>query len=832
MYRIEIQPLFHGLVAVFLALTVTALTSAVAQTPPATAPPRPAPAARPPLPRPGPGDVIIACLQQMHGTLTAVPDHVVSGSPVTLTWSAPIPRDCTDVRLMLHNTRLHQNQPVGESGSIVVNPVIATQYTLAATRPPDPPVTFAPADIVVTFPHVVHIRGNDQEWKLLLREAVSPENPNANQIVRLAPDVDMDLTGFGQIVMKSGVTLTGDQDPQGPIANPGVAVIARPAPTAPRIDLAGDVPSRAGLMLGPRLYTRDHLQYGQIHLECDANGANGDNVLITGFRLIGPDYGVVGSDVQSTGIYVEACRSVEIARMEVAGWADQGIFIGAHTDPAHNGMPDPMNQSRLEDPTPANGFDSHAPWIHDNYIHNNQNDELGYGVNVGGTYARIEHNVFDFNRHGITSGSSDHTGYVAIENLILRGGGVEAITLTPLTKHAQQIDVHGSEWHLGAHNTGQAGREFEIGRNAVQYHATYAVKIRGTPIAPSRIIGNVFPHSEEEGHHSPTADDAINLVSRDNIELRGNQTGFDSFGQYGVCDFDGDGRDDLFLPTRTGWWYASGARMHWVFLRAASEDMDHLGLGYFDGDRRCDVVAQNGQHLMISSGGRGPWETLPGAYPMPFDQLRFIDFDRDGTTDIFWRMPNGRWQVTAPLQQAWRPLQSSSYGISQLRFANLAPDPDNPRDHRTDRTLDVLGLSNGRIYYSRDAVDHWQPLHGLEYGPCDRILVGDVDGNGQDDIIRFTPDPPASKCQYAYGSWQISWSGTTDWATVATMAAPPPGPNPQHGAPLRPPPFAPLFVGRFDSHAGADLLYIDQGRMGQLYSHATNHVVPQNLYAY
>jgi len=41
-----------------------------------------------------------------------------------------------------------------------------------------------------------------------------------------------------------------------------------------------------------------------------------------------------------------------------------------------------------------------------------------------------------------------------------------------------------------------------------------------------------------------------------------------------------------------------------------------------------------------------------------------------------------------------------------------------------------------------------------------------------------------------------------------------------------------LFVGRFDSHAGADLLYIDQGRMGQLYSHATNHVVPQNLYAY
>ena len=60
----------------------------------------------------------------------------------------------------------------------------------------------------------------------------------------------------------------------------------------------------------------------------------------------------------------------------------------------------------------------------------------------------------------------------------------------------------------------------------------------------------------------------------------------DTYGQYGVCDFDGDGKDDLFLPTGANWWYSSAGKMHWTFLAPHTERLNQVGIGDLTGDGR------------------------------------------------------------------------------------------------------------------------------------------------------------------------------------------------------------------------------------------------------
>ena len=78
-------------------------------------------------------------------------------------------------------------------------------------------------------------------------------------------------------------------------------------------------------------------------------------------------------------------------------------------------------------------------------------------------------------------------------------------------------------------------------------------------------------------------------------------------GEYGVCDFDGDGRDDLFLATGVSWWYLSSAKMHWTFLNAHPERLQEVKLGDFNGDHRCDVFTVHGDSWDVSSGGTDIW---------------------------------------------------------------------------------------------------------------------------------------------------------------------------------------------------------------------------------
>jgi hypothetical protein len=395
---------------------------------------------------------------------------------------------------------------------------------------------------------------------------------------------------------------------------------------------------------------------------------------------------------------------------------------------------------------------------------------------------------------------------------VLKGGGVHGKWYNPNT---HQFDVHGTDsCGIGHKNCGTAGERFWFRYNAFQYVRDNAIKIRGEPKVQIDIDVNVFAHDDLEG--GDVGNGAINLNdgrARIRIGASGaNTTDLDTFGQYGVCDFDGDGKDDLFLPTGVSWWYASAARMHWVFLNAAAERLHQVAFGYFDGDRRCDVFAVHGNQFVISSGGSEQWKSL-GAYGVPFDQLAFGNFTAEAAgapriTEIFRRAPNGQWYVVAPGKQDWRAVQSSSSTLDKLRFG----------DFTGDGITDVLAVKGGRWSISESATGSWARLNPTLSTGLEGVRVVDVDSNGKDDVLRLADFTPTSV------KWQVSWDGRSDWKPLATM----PYDAQVSPAVLR----LYAFVGRFDESPGADPMLVDNSRVGRLYSRAAGKVVPHNLYPY
>lgn len=753
----------------------------------------------------------IECLPYITGTLTTAPGVVVngvsvtkvrSGDPVTLTWSVSIPPGCIGIKLAVNE------QAVGHNGSLDIHPLTPTAFRLTATKDAQQ-VTLAEVSVTVALPRVVHIKGNTREWRDLLVYALSDNNPHEHPIVRLAPNVNMDLSPVPSIWIKKGATLTGDQVPGEDVwAIPGGGAEANIAGTAPpSASLSSEaIPGRSGLRLGPRLYTTAYTPEGLFWMKF-WEGDGWHNVHMSGFRLEGrhadPD-----SEEKDTGILVDSCRGVEIDNMELQGWSGMAIHVVDGFD-------------RLR-------FDG-SPRVHHNYIHDNKHHSgYGYGVDVGaGAAAMIERNLFDGNRHAIAASGKPGTTYIATENLVLKAGGVHGTFLNP---HTHQFDVHGTEnctygagtlfgWLVESlnhiWNCGDAGYYFAMTSNTFQYVRDNAVKFRGKPEKTSEVKFNVFAHDD--------LDDAVARRTDENMDVKFNLIDSDTYGQYGVCDFDGDGRDDLFLPTGRTWWYSSAGKMQWVFLNSATEILSQLGVGYFDGDKRCDVIASRGNSLVISSGGTGPWTVLPGEYTMPFDQLRFIDYDTDGTTDIFWRTDEGQWRIAKPTAQGWRDLASSGFPLTALRFG----------DFDNDNTLDVLSMAGGHWSYSPDAVGEWRALDASMTTPIALLIIGDVDGNGGDDIVRFVRDSsPPQQIRYS-GKWQVAWGGRGGWKDPKPVNLAPWGTQTRSDAPVRLPevPLL-LFGGHFDDAPGYDLLHVDYNRLGRLYSAKNDTVELYSLYPY
>ncbi len=711
-------------------------------------------------------------------TITASLASINYGASTTIQWSVKKPSRCLGAISV-------DGQTVGTSGSKVVTPLSTTAYQVRLGGR-----ALATANVNVILPSTVRINGSTLEWRRLLVQAVGTPNTR----VVLANDVDMDMSNLENIYVREGVTLTSEapivmQPVVAPLGQAPVAAQPAAVGFGPMKILPGTVfdppPARNAHTLGPRLYTTTKPK-PLFHIRCNSDHSLwGDNVRFRGFRLQGPHWDTEeGDDNLERGIMVHSCVGVEIDNMELSGFSGQAVYVVDDLDRQFN--PDAVK-------------------IHDSFLHHNQHEGgNGYGVVVSaGGYAKIERNVFDFNRHAIAASGALGVGYMADRNLVLRGGGVHGKWYSEYT---HQFDVHGDancpDIPLNQHtwNCGNAGDQFWFTNNAFQYTNDLAIKLRGVPRIQAVIRDNVFAHDSE--------DDAVATKSDVHVFQGPNTSNVDTYGNYGVCDFDGDGKDDLFLATGVSWWYSSGGKMNWVYLNSHTERLSQVGLGDFNGDGRCDVFAINkGTGAWeISSGGRSAWTALPGTYSVPFEELRFGDFNGDKITDVFRRAPDGQWFAVSPGYYPWTALQSSSIPLADLRFG----------DFDGNGVTDVLRRSGSSWVVSLGATTPWQPWNDLG-DDLGGFLIGNVDGIPGDDVLRYVPTSTTS------GRWDVSSGGRAPWKTFASQSW-----SGSLTASLQ----VRSFVGRFDGIGGADLLAIDHDRRSHIFSAGKAGFTPYGLYAY
>jgi hypothetical protein len=572
-----------------------------------------------------------------------------------------------------------------------------------------------------------------------------------------------------------------------------------------------DYPGRTPSVPGPLLKFGKHRAQNEalLNVVCDPGVAYpSDNVVITGLRIFGPDFGQ--QEVEDIGINVVRCLNVEISNMEIAGFGGQGIRIADFAENGNEWGPGQEQPSNL--PGDRMGRE-HPVRVFRNYIHHNQHPSdgehaVGYGIGVyDGAWAQISENVFDHNRHAIAA-RANVGGYEAIHNLVLKGGGLHYDGV--LTFHTHQFDVHGSDG--SDKKGGKAGVKFLYSGNDFQYEKDNAIFVRGTPGELADIIDNVFPHPDLEG---TLGANAVNIYYRSDIGtqvfLGPNTVDYDSYGRYDVCDFDGDGVDDLFLATGKTWWFSSMGKHPWTFLSARNERINQLRFGYFDADKRCDVLTDSGGQWWTASGGTGDWVSL-GAFGAPLSEVHFGRFDaqvRDHrpnvakrTTHAFRRMPDGEWRVTPLSAVAWTVLGGSNFDMSKLRFG----------DFTGDGVTDVLAVEKGRWAISESGATLWQELNATLSDDVADLYIADLNSNNIDDILKRT----VTRIDHALGyvetiTWWISDDGRKPWRelkqyTLGQLQS-------EHVESTMP-----SFVGRFAPNGAGATLLINRDRTGYFFA--------------
>jgi len=130
------------------------------------------------------------------------------------------------------------------------------------------------------------------------------------------------------------------------------------------------------------------------------------------------------------------------------------------------------------------------------------------------------------------------------------------------------------------------------------YTEEHAFKLRGTPAIGAYVTDNVFAHSAlfttvvpQPAGASPQVIPGALAQNESGLHASNNLVGVNAMNELSSCDFDGDGFPDTFLATGQTWWYSSGGDKPWVYLNTSKKRRVEVTLGFFDGDNRCDVLA-------------------------------------------------------------------------------------------------------------------------------------------------------------------------------------------------------------------------------------------------
>lgn len=271
------------------------------------------------------------------------------------------------------------------------------------------------------------------------------ESAESGDVVRVSADAAIDVSGEWSIRVPAGVTLSGG--------------------------------GRAGGAGGATLYSTegDETPHGRNGL---LKFRLGEGARFTGFRLVGHHHEYVNPAEAFDGDYyahrgggVRAGSGAEVDNNEISGWVSAAV--------------------RAED-------DAH---VHDNFIHHNAWEGLGYGVAVpsGDHMPLVENNRFNYNRHSVTGGGGPDVGYVARNNVVGRDWV------------GAQFDMHGSDGM-----TGIAGSKIVIEGNVFRATTVVdaktrdpdgvypAILIRGTPTEGVWVERNRFYHPNREAAYEQT----------------------------------------------------------------------------------------------------------------------------------------------------------------------------------------------------------------------------------------------------------------------------------------------------------------------------------------
>ena len=463
---------------------------------------------------------------------------------------------------------------------------------------------------------------------------------------------------------------------------------------------------------------------------------NADDVRVTGIRFQGATWGTETTP-ELNGIVVQDGHTVTIDHNELTQFTAAAVSVHGFKSEHDADCADVQSQPMTR-PTPVR--------VSGNFIHHNVASNGGYGVVTGyGGFPLVERNVGYLNRHTVTSSYDAVNGYVATDNYVLHQGPDYG---TFGTDHTANFDVHGSaNLNCKTYWGGVAGDHVVIQYNTFLSDDRQNISIRGQSCRMGYVDGNIFAMGKTftdlydlDCHYAIGG--AVVVIGADGeatstppeVTITANNA-YDQpapVNELAVGDFDGDGIDDIFTTTGTGWFYSSGGVTEWRWLRRASDMAHALRVGDLDGDGRADVIRANGSILEVSWGGESGWQTLtkaPAALPITSYAIGNFDGDRLHGDDIF--ATNGATWFVARSGRNFAPTQTSSVPATQLRFG----------DFDGDGRTDVFAIVGGHWSYSSAAVGSWQTLAGApSASDVGAFVAGDFDGDGHTDMGRYYID--------------------------------------------------------------------------------------------